>query len=320
MSTAAGVPAMRSPVLLIIFRRPELVEQAIARLRAVRPARLYVAADGPRPGVEGEAAACEASRRAVIDGVDWPCDLRLRFREHNLGVQHGVVDAIDWLFGDEEQGIILEDDIAAEPDFFRFCDELLERYRDDQRVATISGTSYTRRPGAFSYRASAFIDMWGWATWRDRWQHYDAAMRAWPDFADSGRLAAIPGAGTRFVRTWRRIFDDTVAGRMKAWDYQWILTCWNRDTISLHPAVPLVRNIGWGPAATNTPLSRAPRYVLPPRPLRFPLRHPAQLTPDPEIERAMWRLRFYISAWDGFVLALKKPLERLRDRLFRIAR
>lgn len=302
---------VRSPVLLIVFRRPDFVELALAKLRAVRPARLYVAADGPRADVPQDLLATEACRKLVEQGVDWPCDLRLRFRETNLGVQHGVVDAIDWIFKHEEQAIILEDDISPEPDFFRFCDELLERYRDDRRVGAIGGISYLREPGLSSYHPSNFIDMWGWATWRDRWHLYDAAMNAWPAFANSGRLAAMPGASPRFVRYWRWIMDQTRADKMKAWDYQWILTCWNHGMIAFHPAVPLVRNYGFDERATNTALRTAPRFCRPVGRLQWPLRHPSSLRPDPVEEREMWAFRFHISALDSAIQFFRRPIARL---------
>lgn len=319
--TVAPVPTggVRTPILLIIFNRPDHVAAAIEQLRAVRPARLYVAGDGPRAGEEGDGPACAEARCLVKQGVDWPCELKLRFRDRNLGVQHGVVDAIDWLFAHEEQGIVLEDDIAAGPYFFRFCDELLDLYREDTRVATIGGTSYWRGKAPFSYHASGFVDMWGWATWRDRWRLYDGAMTSWPGFADSGRLAALPGASSRFVRYWRQIMDRTKAGGMRAWDYQWILTCWAHGMVSLHPTVPLVRNLGFSEAASNTVARRIPRYCRNLQPLTFPLVHPPTLSPDPARERALWAFRFHISAWDGFVLLFKLPLIRLRCWLLRLA-
>lgn len=306
---------VRTPVLLIIFRRPELVATALSRLRIVRPPKLYVAADGPRAGCPDDIAGCAESRRLVETGIDWPCELKLRFRERNLGVQHGVVDAIDWIFEHEEQAIILEDDVAAEPDFFHFCDELLERYCDDQRIATISGTSYWQGVAQYSYHASNFIDMWGWATWRDRWKNYDAAMKAWPQFANKGRLGNMPGASPRFERYWRRIMDDTAAGKMYAWDYQWILSCWNLGQVSLFPSVPLVQNLGFDERATNTIARSMPRYCRLPGKLKFPLAHPPQLDLDPERERAMWAFRFHISTRDALVLFFKLPLARLMARI-----
>ena len=303
---------VKTPILLIVFRRADLVTLVLEELRSVRPCKLYVAADGPRPGVATEPAECEAVRRAVVEGIDWPCEVRLRFRDANLGVQDGVVDAINWVFSTEEQAIILEDDILPTVDFFRFCDELLDRYRADSQVAAICGTSYLQGPSKVSYYASNCIDMWGWATWRDRWRGYDAQMSAWPSFDHSGRLAAMPGASPRFARYWRNIFDRTLAGHMNTWDYQWILTCWNKGQVALHPKVPLVRNIGFDDRASHTQVNRQPRYSRVPRPLSFPLHAPSTLKPDAASERAMWAFRFYISAWDDFLVPIKAKLGLLR--------
>lgn len=308
MTSPYGCPA----VLLLLFNRPEKARAAVERLRAVRPPRLYVVADGPRAHVPTDAAACEAVRLAVRENVDWPCELQLRFRDENYGVRRGVADGIDWFFSHEEQGIILEDDIAAEPQFFPFCAELLERYRDDPRVGSICGTSYWSGPAQFSYHASSFPDIWGWATWRDRWQQYDAEMTAWPRFADEGGLRALPGATSRFEAYWRDLLDRTKAGEIGSWGYRWILTRWSQGTVSLFPTVPLVRNTGFGAGATNTLSSRIPRYCRPPGRLASPLRHPPELDIDPQRERAIWTLRFELSLTDRIVHWLKWPLRTLR--------
>lgn len=308
-----------SAVLLTVFCRHELACEMMQRLRAVRPARLYIAADGPREHVPSDMRDCAATRRLVVEAIDWSCDVKLRFRDKNMGVQHGMVDAIDWFFANEEAGIILEDDIMAEPDFFRFCDEMLAKYADRKEVGTISGPSYWMGPAQYSYYASTFTDMWGWATWRDRWQQYDPQMKNWPEFDQSGKLAQMPGASRRFVRYWRRIFDEAKADRFLAWDYQWILTRWSLGSISIFPTVPLVRNKGFGSKATNTKVVKAPRYCREAGTLDFPLKHPPSLTVDPVRERDMWAFRFFISATDDFIYCAKAPGRWMR-RLARALR
>src|SRR5664280_431390 len=145
---------MKSPLLLLVFNRPDTTRKVFEAIRAARPPRLYVAADGPRPNRPGEAERCEDARR-IVSAVDWPCDMKLRFREANLGCRKGVADGVNWFFECEKEGVVLEDDVLPLPGFFDYCDQLLDRYRENERVAAISGCNLVA--GRFSARESYFF-------------------------------------------------------------------------------------------------------------------------------------------------------------------
>ena len=223
------------------------------------------------------------------------------------------------MFEHETEGIILEDDCLADPSFFQFCDELIDRYRDDKRVSSICGTSY--HPDVdypYSYYASQFTDVWGWATWKDRWDQLDLAMEAWPRWADEGGLHRMVGSTRRFVAYWRSVFSGSKAGRVDAWDYPWILTRWRLGGVSIHPCKPLVRNVGFGGAATNTLARRAPNYVRDAESIAFPLVHPPVLELDQRTEAHIWRVRFGISWRAALWKRLKAPARVLRGMFRRV--
>ena len=129
---------MKSAVLFVVFNRPDTTARVFETIRTAKPPRLYVAADGPRAGRAGEAVLCAKVRQLAMK-VDWPCKLYTLFQDTNLGCKIGVSSAINWFFEHEEEGIVLEDDILAQPSFFEYCDEMLDRYRDDTKVSMISG-------------------------------------------------------------------------------------------------------------------------------------------------------------------------------------
>jgi hypothetical protein len=162
---------MNTAVLLILFRRSETTRKVIHCLREVKPSRVYVAADGPRPNVPGEAERCARSR-AVIEEIDWPCEIQRRFSPENQGCRWGPINAITWFFEHEREGIILEDDILPDVTFFPFCEELLERYRDKAKVGCVCGYNFMPRESDASYFFSKIPFPWGWATWRDRWRRF----------------------------------------------------------------------------------------------------------------------------------------------------
>jgi hypothetical protein len=164
-------------VLLTGFNRPDAIARVLDAVRRYRPATLFVAMDGPRIDRPGEAERCAAARGAVA-AVDWPCEVEYLLRNENLGCRRAMAEAIDWFFDHVEDGIIIEDDCLPSPGFFPFVESLLDRYRDDERVAMISGTNVLRkwRPRGESYFFGSYGAVWGWATWRRAWQHADTRL------------------------------------------------------------------------------------------------------------------------------------------------
>ncbi len=267
---------MKSPVLFLIFNRPDTTREVFEMIRAARPPRLYVAADGARPSRVGESERCREVR-TISTAVDWPCEVRTLFRDENVGCKVGVSSGIDWFFSQENEGVILEDDVLPVTSFFDYCDELLERYRSDSRVAMISGCNLVsqRLNHKESYFFSRYSHIWGWASWRRAWTSYDVQMQDWPDWRDSGGLAKASGGNPFFEAYWTNIFDSVWRGEIDTWDYQWTYSCWRHEGLAALPSSNQTRNLGFGAGATHT-TGEVPGYIgaSPPELLDFPLRHP----------------------------------------------
>ena len=157
--------SMSIPVPFLIFNRPNTTHAVFESIRVAQPPRLYVAADGPRRYKIGEKDLCQQAR-SIATNVDWPCKVRTLFREEILGCRRAVSSAIDWFFENEEEGIILEDDCLPHPTWFRFAEELLERFRDDERIMCISAQHFqgTNHLLDSSYFFSRYNYCWGWAS------------------------------------------------------------------------------------------------------------------------------------------------------------
>ena len=285
----------RAPILFLVFNRPGTTGLVMDAIRAARPPRLYVAADGPREGKTGEAQRCAEVRRLATQ-VDWPCEVRTLFRERNLGCGHAVDSAITWFFEQEGEGIILEDDCLPSMDFFPYCAELLERYRDDERVMSICGSAYAniRLDYPSSYYFCYYADIWGWATWRRAWQHYDSKMQSWPAFRARGGLETLAAGRPWRSSFWTQKFDATYGGRISTWDYQWVFTVIERGGLACYPTRNLISNLGIGPDATHTIVSNPNDYPLANRvhdKLDFPLVHPRDFVRSPELEQEIESVR-----------------------------
>lgn len=242
------------PVLLLAWRRPDTTRQVIDAIRAVAPTRLFVACDGPRAGRPEEAIAVRACRELIDRAVDWPCTVERLYRDANRGCRRGVSEAIGWFFERVDEGIVLEDDCVPHVDFFQYCAELLERYRRDERVWCISGDNFQdgRWRGDGSYYFSRYNHVWGWASWRRAWTHYDADLHEWPGFKLSGRVATIfddPIEASYWSDIWEQMWRQRGPD---TWDYQWTFACMSNGGLTALPNRNLVRNIGFGSDATNT--------------------------------------------------------------------
>ena len=283
----------KSPVLLIVFNRPESTERVFEEIRKARPPKLFVAADGPRANRPDEPGIC-GRVRAIVSDVDWPCELVTLFRDQNMGCKRAVSGAIGWFFEHVEQGIILEDDCVPIETFFPYCDELLDRYALDVSIAQISGSTFVPHAAKEdSFYFTKYADIWGWATWRRAWQNADMAMKDWPEWRDNQGLEKLCGSTPAFVEYWRKIFDSTHAGAVDTWDYQWMFTCWRLGLKTIKPAKMQIYNIGFDSSATHT-LTDVPDYVVDPIALTFPLRHPVADVLDRATEMAIAKNRYHI--------------------------
>ncbi len=241
-----------TPVLFLIFNRPDVTKIVFEAIRKARPSKLYVAADGARKAKEGETEKCEAVR-AIIEKVDWECEVKKLYREKNLGCKVAVSSAIDWFFQHEEEGIILEDDCLPDQSFFGYCAHLLAFYRDDERVMHISGDNFQFgiKRGEASYYFSRYSHIWGWASWRRAWKHYDVAMETFPAFKKNKKIGKITENYFEQI-FWMGKFEKTYKGAIDTWDYQWNFAMWNQNGLAVIPNENLVSNIGFNTEATHT--------------------------------------------------------------------
>jgi hypothetical protein len=230
--------------------------------------------------------------RAIVEQVDWRCEVRRNYVDSNLGLKRRVSSGLDWVFSHVERAIVLEDDCVAHPDFFRFCDAMLERYAEDERVAVVTGNNFQngRRRGEASYYFSKYNHCWGWATWRRAWQHYQGDLPFWPEWRASERWTRqMPDNVERAY--WQRIFDRVRAGQIDSWAYPWTACVWYHSGLTVTPNMNLVSNIGFGSDSTHTAASDSPLAAIPTAPLGEIL-HPDVVAQDVEADRYVFNHTF----------------------------
>jgi len=274
----------QTPVVYIVFNRPEHTRKTFEVLRKQRPENLFIIADGPRSNHPSDDWKC-SSVREIVDKVDWPCEVKRNYAEKNLGLKKRISSGLDWVFESVDRAIVLEDDCVANPDFFEFCNTMLEHYSNDERISVVTGNNFQRgfRHGDASYYFSKFSHCWGWATWKRAWQHFDGDISFWPEWSKSDDWKnKIDDKVER--RYWTGIFGRVRNGSIDSWAYPWTACNWYRGTLSVAPNMNLVSNIGFGLDGTHTLSKKHAAANLETHPLGL-LKHPDKVINNVEADK-----------------------------------
>lgn len=296
-----------TPVLLIIFNRPEKARELVDALSVVKPKHIYIAADGPRAHVPTDIARCEETR-AIASAITWECEIHTNYQPVNLGCKRGVSTAITWFFEQVPAGIILEDDCIPTPSFFAYCADLLERYRDNDEVMHINGSTFIdankRLDETSSYHFSRIPLVWGWASWRRAWKKYDINMSDIDGLASELASKNLFGA-RRYRHYWITLFKHINQAQINTWDAQWLYSILKSGGICITPAHNLIKNIGFDGDATHT--TEAVSFSRGLGEIPLPLIHPATISVDEQADTYTMKTAFI----DSFKKHVKYHLRSL---------
>jgi len=242
----------KSAVLFVLFNRPDTTQQVFDKIRAAKPKRLYLTADGPRPGFPDDELLCKQTRE-IVGEIDWNCEVKTLFRDENAGCKNGVSAAITWFFSQEEEGIILEDDCLPASSFFKFCDTLLEKYRHDTRIRHVTGCNlqFGKKWGNGSYYFSNRTHVWGWASWRRAWDDYDINLDKYHGNDIQQQMKNIYDDDL-IAESWANIFKELKAGKINSWAYPLDFANFFNNGLVIIPNENLISNIGYNANATHT--------------------------------------------------------------------
>lgn len=301
------------PILFVIFRRKDVTMRTFAAIKAAQPAKLYIACDGARETVSGEQELVEATRQAVENAIDWPCEVHRRYQDHNQGCAKAVSSAISWMFETEEMGIILEDDCVAKPSFFKFVREMLHRYKDDQRIGMVAGTNLVSSKVTMpdSYCFSKYKACWGWATWKRAWSNFQLDM-PWRDSDYYQSVIANNGFRAKDKNYWKYRLNLIDANYVSSWDWPWYFCLAAQNQLCIFSSKDLIVNIGFDAEATHTSFFNLPKYKDEGE-LSFPLRHPQYIVPYEPFDKAFYKANnnLYMRLSSCIPLWLKRKLKKM---------
>jgi len=272
-------------VLLLIFNRAGHTQKVFQEIKKVKPAKLYISADGPRENCPDDKYKCEDARK-IAGRVDWNCEVKTLFRKTNLGCGASISQALYWFFDNENEGVILEDDCVPNQSFFWFCRDLLKEYQNDSRVMHINGNNFNApveklnsKFGKASYNFCSFPQVWGWATWKRAWEKFDFKMPDWPQVKKEEWLVERFPSYLRYYEKSKH-FDSVYNGKVDTWDFQWQYAVLANNGLVISPQSNLVSNIGYGRDSTHIKKFDAHRNNLSIHEIEFPLKRPLCMLPN----------------------------------------
>ncbi|EDY17256.1 methyltransferase FkbM [Chthoniobacter flavus Ellin428] len=307
-------PAFDTPIAFLVFNRPDCTEKVFAEIRRAQPRKLLVVADGPRANRPDDVENVRLTREIIDRGIDWPCEVEKAYAEENMGCRNRVSSGLTWVFEHVEEAIILEDDCLPSPSFFPYCAELLARFRTDDRIMAVSGCNHgvdtpSRR---YSYAFSQITHIWGWATWRRAWAHYEVDMKSWPEFRE--RQLIYDALSDRAVAAaWERAFESAWSRQTDTWDYQWLYAVLKRNGLTVTPHRNLIKNLGFDERATHTRDPMASGGFLELESMDFPLKHDPYFVPATRYEMEILRNLFAPSVLTRLWRKVTRIVRRLRS-------
>lgn len=272
-----------TPILFLIFNRPDVTQKVFDQFKIIKPRYLFVAADGPRHNNERDQIFCKETRD-IINQIDWDCELKTLFRDENLGCGYAVCSAIDWFFEQVEEGIILEDDCLPDVSFFSFCKELLIKYKRDESIFLISGTNMQNgeKRGETSYYFSHYPITWGWATWRRAWTHFSHDISLEHLFKSNDLNHVFQSS--REKKFWETKLSESAQNKKSVWDFQWWYAIWKNKGIAIVPNTNLIVNLGFRATGSHYFLKDSIREPSVSNSIVFPLKHPINKSVDNEAD------------------------------------
>lgn len=309
---------MSIPILFIIFNRANTALRVLESIKLAKPKKLYIAQDGPRKIIAGEDLVCKNLRNKIIENINWDCEVITKINTTNMGMKKAVPHAISWLFENENEGIILEDDCLPNQSFFTFCEEVLEKHKDNEEIMHISGNFFQNQPiGDGDYYFSKIPHIWGWATWRRAWEKYDISMNGYQEFIKTKKIKQY-FKKDYCATAWKHLFDQVYYNKSQTWDFQWTYCLFKNDGLAITPNKNLVTNIGFGELAENCKNKNDKFSQLDTQELLFPLTHPQEIFPNSKADQYTTKNNFNFT-YTKYILA-KTGLFNMIQYLYRMIR
>ena len=315
------------PIVLFMFKRRDKTLQILSRVSQVQPNKLYLLSDYGRN--DDEVCLALETRKAVEEAIDWDCEIIKDYADKNRGVYEQIGLGAKRILESEWAAIFLEDDNLPEVGFFRFCKEMLERYKYDTRVLWICGTNYLEQYEPIDgsdYVFSQHMMPCGWASWGNKFpRYYDFNFEVFSNIHIQRKLRRVYGDSKLYKYDMGRIIHESDRGKFAegskyiSWDYHMAATLRAHNLYGIVPKKNQIENIGvdelseHGGTSFNNIMTR--RFCgIKSFPMQFPLNHPIALLPDHRFDKLTTRI--VIPPW--YILLRHRVIGRPLRRILKV--
>lgn len=290
------------PILINFFNRSEPLKLVFEAVRRAKPKVLFLSQDGAREDNESDKMNIFKCRE-VVKNIDWDCKVYYNYSEENLGCGKRMSSAISWAFEFVDRLMILEDDCVPGDDFFPFCEELLEKFKDDLRVSMISAMNHLEKYENYNKDSYIFCNsgaIWAWATWKREWEMYDFSM---PFMERTNAIEKIKTSSYPYyykkdlIRQGKDRYSKYKEGqRLTSWTFQYNMIRFLNHQVTIVPSVNLMSNVGLTGESTHasSSIKQIPKglqslFYMKTGNMQFPLKHPEYMYCDDYYDRMVWK-------------------------------
>lgn len=314
------------PVLLIFFNRPSSFEKVFEKVKEARPSKIFLACDGARIG--NDDAEKIAQCKTIAESIDWNCELYKNYSEENIGCGMRPQTAITWALSIVDRIVILEDDCVPEISFFNYMYELLEKYKDDERIGMISGLNHLQswNCGNYDYCFTKNGAIWGWGTWRRVWEKYDYSVSLIKDEHAQKLLKnnfRNKTAKKSRIKGWKKTNTLVETNKkLSYWDIQFGFLKNAQSYLAIVPKNNLICNIGVGADSTHaTKVShfkwkKGLLHFIPVTKMETPMKHPTYVICDFEYDRIVDKIWLCQNPFIAFCGRVKRTILRIWHKVF----
>ena len=309
----------KSPILFLTFNRLDTTKEVLKQITLVKPPKIYLASDGPRDKIDSfgikEIDKVNEVRDFLISHISWDCEIKTRFLSKNNGCKKAVSSAIWWFFENEESGIILEDDCFPSISFFRFCDEMLEKYKDNEKIFMISGWSAfdfdkkAKDSIKQSYYFSKYNHIWGWASWRRAWSKYELENE---NFINDFNKINFDSKKEKIE--YKKVLSAYFRGEIDTWDYPWSFSIWKNDGLCIYPKDNMIKNIGFNRDDATHTTGESKYQNMPIYEIDFPLNHPQKIERNKNLDMANYKIIASPNIFKRIINKIKKYIIKIKTK------
>lgn len=308
---------LTAPVAFMVFNRLDCVQQVFPKIREAKPEKLFIVSDGPRESRPGEDEKVNAVRAYIEENIDWDCQVYKNYAESNMGCKNRIYSGISWVLEQEDRVIIVEDDCKPSSDFFEFCQEMLEIYKDEEKVWMISGLNmYRKQKTDEPYVFSKFPEIWGWATWQRAWKKIDIEVETWNNVRKSGKVKYAFDFWS--YRCYKRIMDYQLNQHRDTWDIPWLYTILKEHGVGVVPRENLVANVGCGHVDASNTTDEVDFDFSYGKKMEFPLKKQEVIEADEVLDKECLRMRLgFNKEWNYIKYKFSRIIPKIKEKLKR---